>query len=89
MGDIKKHYADPTKPYPDPEGTLTSELSVFLEWCGMTQPMDRIYIVPKHLPSLSIILLLSVTSQISKVHYAKHLGGNINTLSFSIFQNNY
>ncbi|XP_042234662.1 WASH complex subunit 5-like isoform X2 [Homarus americanus] len=75
MTDVKQHYADPTRPYPDDDGTLTSELSVFLEWCGMTQPLDRIYITTCPLRPLSIILLLTVIAQISKIHYAKSLGG--------------
>ncbi|KAK3865433.1 hypothetical protein Pcinc_028961 [Petrolisthes cinctipes] len=75
MADVKQHYADPTRPYPDEDGTLTSELSVLLEWCGMTQPLDRIYITTSSLKSLSLILLLTVIAQISKIHYTKSIGG--------------
>lgn len=74
MADVKRHYVDPTRPYPDEDGTLTSELSTYLEWCGMTQPLERIYITTSPLPSLSLMLLLTVITQIPKVHYAKTLG---------------
>lgn len=74
MSDVKKHYADPTRPYPDEDGALTSELSIFLEWCGMTQPLNRIYITTKALNPLSMVLLLTVINQIPKIHYAKMLG---------------
>nr|XP_045581537.1 WASH complex subunit 5-like [Procambarus clarkii]XP_045581547.1 WASH complex subunit 5-like [Procambarus clarkii]XP_045581556.1 WASH complex subunit 5-like [Procambarus clarkii] len=75
MTDVKQHYADPTRPYPDDDGALTSELSVFLEWCGMTQPLERIYITTRALPPLSSILLLTVVTQIPKIQYARSLGG--------------
>lgn len=74
MSDVKKHYADPTRPYPDEDGALTSELSIFLEWCGMTQPLNRIYITTQALNPLSMVLLLTVINQIPKIHYAKMLG---------------
>lgn len=74
MSDVKKHYADPTRPYPDEDGALTSELSIFLEWCGMTQPLNRIYITTQALAPLSMVLLLTVINQIPKIHYAKMLG---------------
>ncbi|XP_068228667.1 WASH complex subunit 5 [Palaemon carinicauda] len=74
MADVKRHYVDPTRPYPDEDGSLTSDLSTYLEWCGMTQPLERIYITTCPLPSLSLILLLTVITQIPKVHYAKSLG---------------
>lgn len=74
MVDVKQHYADPTRPYPDSDGALTSELSIFLEWCGMTQPLDRIYVTTRPLPPLSLILLLAVVTQIPKIHYVKSLG---------------
>ncbi|XP_076032316.1 WASH complex subunit strump [Oratosquilla oratoria] len=73
LGDVRTHYADPTKPYPDEDGTLTSELSSFLEWCGMTQPMDKIYVTTKPLPALSLVLLLVVVGQLSKMHYLQSL----------------
>lgn len=74
MADVKQHYADPTRPYPDDDGSLTSELNIFLEWCGMAQPLDRIYITTRSLPSISYVLLLAVISQFPKIHYAKSLG---------------
>nr|XP_053642494.1 LOW QUALITY PROTEIN: WASH complex subunit 5-like [Cherax quadricarinatus] len=77
MTDVKQHYSDPTRPYPDDDGALTNELSVFLEWCGMTQPLDKIYITTCALPALSTILLLTVVAQIPKIHYTKSLGGLI------------
>lgn len=75
LADVKGHYSDPTKPYPDEEGVLTSELNTFLEWCGMTQPLDKIYITTKPNNSMPHILLLTIIAQISKIHYAKNLGG--------------
>ncbi|XP_071514464.1 WASH complex subunit 5 isoform X1 [Panulirus ornatus] len=75
MVDVKQHYADPTRPYPDNDGVLTSELSIFLEWCGMTQPLDRIYVTTRPLPPLSFVLLLTVITQVPKIHYTKSLGG--------------
>lgn len=75
IADVKGHYSDPTKPYPDEEGVLTSELNTFLEWCGMTQPLDKIYIITKPNNSMPHILLLTIIAQISKIHYAKNLGG--------------
>lgn len=77
MADVKQHYADPTRPYPDEDGALTSELSVLLEWCGMTQPLDRIYITTRSLKPLSLILLLTVIAQISKIHYTKSIGKRV------------
>lgn len=74
MADVKKHYKDPTRPYPDEDGVLTSELSVFLEWCGMTQPLDRIYITTHALPPVALLLLLTVVSQFPKIHFSKQVG---------------
>ncbi|KAG0724668.1 WASH complex subunit 5 [Chionoecetes opilio] len=74
MADVKQHYSDPTRPYPDEDGDLTSELSVFLEWCGMTQPLDRIYTTTHALPPLALLLLLTVVSVFPKIHFSKQVG---------------
>lgn len=74
MADVKNHYKDPTRPYPDEDGALTSELCVFLEWCGMTQPLDRIYITTQALPPVALLLLLTVVTQFPKIHFSKQVG---------------
>ncbi|GAB6028824.1 WASH complex subunit 5 [Chamberlinius hualienensis] len=42
LTDIKLHYTDPSQPYPKEDNPLLYELSNYLEWAGIAQPLDKV-----------------------------------------------
>lgn len=73
LADIEIHYKDPSKPYPKDDNPLMYELSSYLEWCGISNPLAKIYITTRPLPYLPLFLFLFVTSQFSKLIYEKSI----------------
>jgi len=72
--DIKAHYNDPSKPYPKEENPLMYELTNYLEWSGIAEPLLKIYITTKSIPHFPVFVFLLVLSQISKLVYVKNVG---------------
>lgn len=68
LTDIEAHYKNPeTKPYPDSnENPLLAELSEYLEYVGINDPITKIYITTKPLdffPMFMFFLFLSLSGK--------------------------
>ncbi|KAG8171238.1 hypothetical protein JTE90_004241 [Oedothorax gibbosus] len=42
IADIELHYKDPSKPYPKESNPLLYELSSYLEWAGIFNPLSKL-----------------------------------------------
>ncbi|XP_067928374.1 WASH complex subunit 5-like [Watersipora subatra] len=71
LNDVERHYKDPALPYPREDNPLMYELSSYLETVGISNPLDKIYITTKNIPSLSLAMFMLVTSQLPKLQYSK------------------
>ncbi|GFU11388.1 WASH complex subunit 5 [Trichonephila clavipes] len=73
IADIELHYKDPTQPYPKETNPLLYELSSYMEWAGIFNPLSKIYITTRPLPHLTLFLFLFTTSQLAKLTYEKSI----------------
>jgi len=72
--DIQEHYQSPdTKPYPNEENPLLSELSKYLETTGINDPYSKIYITTDPIANLACLMFLFTISQVTKFQYNPHL----------------
>lgn len=53
---------------------LLRELSVRLEWAGISNPHNNVYIKPPNINNIALIIFLLTISQLSKVYYSKNIG---------------
>lgn len=67
VNDVKKHYADPSKPYPSKDNNLLVETTALLEACGMDDPMCKIYVTSQPLEGLPVLLFLFLLTYLPKV----------------------
>ena len=74
LGDIKRHYQDPSLPYPNEENPLMFEMSSYLENAGVSNPFSKIYVTTPKLPFFPIFNFLFVISQLPKLSYQKSVG---------------
>lgn len=74
IAEIEAHYKDPSKPYPKEDNPLLYELSMYLEWAGISNPYAKIYVTTKNPQYFSVLAFLFVISQLGKLHYAKTVG---------------
>ncbi|XP_020632450.1 WASH complex subunit 5-like [Orbicella faveolata] len=74
LRDVEAHYQDPTRPYPKEENPLMFELTSYLEWAGIHNPLTKIYITTKKYPYFALLNFLCVTAQLSKLVYVKSVG---------------
>ncbi|XP_064486870.1 WASH complex subunit 5-like isoform X2 [Ornithodoros turicata] len=81
LAEIKAHYKDSTKPYPKGDNLLLTELSTYLEWAGMYNPLSKIYITTKPILHLSLFMMLFTVTHMSKFQYVSSLGGLISKKS--------
>lgn len=72
--ELKGHELDPVKPCPSDE--LLSEVNKYLEWTGIYNPYEKVYIETKHFRNIATAMVLLTVSQLSKLNYVK----NISTL---------
>lgn len=72
--DIEAHYKDPEKPYPKEENPLMFDMTTYLEWAGITDPLAKIYITTKSVPQFSLFMFVFLISQLSKLSYVKNVG---------------
>lgn len=72
--DLKAHELDANNPCPSDE--LLSEVNKYLEWAGIYNPYEKIYIETKHFRDIATAMVLLTISQLSKLNYVK----NISTL---------
>lgn len=77
LADIEAHYKDPSKPYPNDNNPLMYELSNYLEWTGISDPLAKIYITTGPLKHISLFLFLFTVFHLSKLTYVKNIGGLI------------
>lgn len=74
MSDIRAHYANPSKPYPKEENPLLYELSSYLEWSGIAEPLAKIYVTTKSLPHFPLFVFLLLICQMSRLVYLRNVG---------------
>ncbi|XP_067134229.1 WASH complex subunit 5 [Centruroides vittatus] len=77
LADIEAHYKDPSKPYPNDNNPLMYELSNYLEWTGISNPLAKIYITTGPLPHIPLFLFLFTIFHLSKLTYVKNIDGLI------------
>lgn len=69
--ELKNHELDANNPCPDIE--LLCEVNKYLEWAGIYNPYEKIYIETKHFRNISGSMALLVMSQLSKFNYVQHI----------------
>ncbi|KAK6645588.1 hypothetical protein RUM43_001868 [Polyplax serrata] len=74
LSDIKKHYRDPSKPYPSDNTFLLESLASQLDAVGLSDPVMKIYVTTKNLNNFAVLAFLFTLSHISKLHYSKTVG---------------
>ncbi|XP_053979138.1 WASH complex subunit 5 [Hylaeus volcanicus] len=53
---------------------LLRELSVRLDWAGISNPHNNVYIKSSNISNIALIIFLLTVSQLSKLHYCKNTG---------------
>ena len=74
LSDVDAHFKDPSKPYPSEDNPLLYELNPYLESVGLSDPLNKIYIMVNNGDYISLIVCLFVLSQLSKLQYVKLIG---------------
>lgn len=69
--ELKNHELDAKNPCPDVE--LLAEVNSYLEWAGIYNPYEKVYIDTKTFRSISSAMTLLTLSQLSKLNYVKHI----------------
>ena len=60
---------------PKDDSSFLFELSNYLDWTGISEPMSKVYISPKPISELDVICFVLAASQISKFTYIKSING--------------
>lgn len=71
MLELKSHELDPEKPCPNVE--LLWKVNKYLEWAGLYNPYEKVYIDTKHFRNMATAMLLLTISQVPKLTYMKNL----------------
>lgn len=58
------------------ENELLHELSVRLDWAGISDPHNKVYINPPNMDNIALIMFLFTASQLNKLFYCKNTGTN-------------
>lgn len=75
LTDIRAHYASPdTKPYPDDDNPLLTELTKYLETSGISDPFMKIYVTSPPIEHYGVLMFFFVISQMSKFVFNPTLG---------------
>eukprot|EP01035_Chromulina_nebulosa_P017771 gene17771-23373_t len=78
MSDVRQHYRDLNKPYPDKNNNpLLFELSLLTEACGLDDPLHKIYITTtstQPLEGIAVLLFLFLLTYLPKLDYDCNLG---------------
>lgn len=53
---------------------LLHELSVRLDWAGISDPHNKVYIKPPKIDNIALIVFLFTASQLNKLYYCKNTG---------------
>lgn len=71
MLELKAHELDPKNPAPGVD--LLVEVNKYLEWAGIYNPYEKVYIETNTFRSISASLTLLTISQLSKWNYVKNV----------------
>lgn len=71
MIDLKAHELDAEKPCPSVE-TLW-KLNMYLEWAGIYNPYEKVYIETKHFRNMATAMVMLTISHITKLNYMKQI----------------
>lgn len=69
--ELKSHELDAKKPCPSVE--LLWKLNMYLEWAGIYNPYEKVYIDTKHFRNMATAMVLLTISQLSKLNYMKNI----------------
>lgn len=56
---------------------LLHELSLRLDWAGISDPLNKSYIKPPHVNNISFVTFLFTVSQLGKLYYCRNTGTRI------------
>lgn len=56
------------------ETDLLRELSVRLDWAGISDPLNKAYVKPPNINEVVLVLFLLSVSCLHKMHYCKNTG---------------
>ncbi|KAK2579644.1 hypothetical protein KPH14_011569 [Odynerus spinipes] len=73
LSEIKsKNFNDEKKIKKSDEVQLLHELSLRLDWAGISDPLNKSYIKPPHINNIPFVMFLFTISQVSKLYYCKN-----------------
>ncbi|KAL3192578.1 hypothetical protein MRX96_058992 [Rhipicephalus microplus] len=75
LAEIKAHHRDPSKPYPKEDNPLLMELATYLDWCGLYQPISKIYVTTRPIGNLPLFMMLFTVTHLAKFTYVSSQGG--------------
>ncbi|XP_054154297.1 WASH complex subunit 5-like isoform X2 [Oppia nitens] len=75
ISDLEHHYSTSNKPFLKEDTPLLYELTNYLEWTGISDPLSKIYITSRAPSYLEMILLLMTITQMGKFVYLKSIHG--------------
>ncbi|XP_065308366.1 WASH complex subunit 5 [Dermacentor albipictus] len=75
LAEVKAHHRDPTKPYPKEDNPLLMELATYLDWCGLYQPLSKIYATTRPIGNLPLFMMLFTVTHLAKFTYVSSQGG--------------
>eukprot|EP00013_Stygamoeba_regulata_P029964 CAMPEP_0177666190 /NCGR_PEP_ID=MMETSP0447-20121125/21451_1 /TAXON_ID=0 /ORGANISM="Stygamoeba regulata, Strain BSH-02190019" /LENGTH=1237 /DNA_ID=CAMNT_0019172325 /DNA_START=97 /DNA_END=3811 /DNA_ORIENTATION=- len=74
VADVQAHYLNPdSKPYPDDDNPLLSELSRYLENAGISDPLTKIYITTEPIENFPALAFLFVLHTLPRFSYHAQL----------------
>uniref|UniRef100_A0A1E1XMR4 WASH complex subunit strumpellin n=1 Tax=Amblyomma sculptum TaxID=1581419 RepID=A0A1E1XMR4_AMBSC len=75
LAEVKAHHKAPSKPYPKEDNPLLVELATSLEWCGLSQPLSKIYVTTRPIGNLPLFMMLFTVTHLAKFTYISSQGG--------------
>ncbi|ETO31378.1 hypothetical protein RFI_05744 [Reticulomyxa filosa] len=69
LHDIKAHYRQPTKPYPNDDNPVLGNLDKLLDFVGISNPMAKIYVTSDPLEGLATLLFFFVVATIERLQW--------------------
>ncbi|RZF38571.1 hypothetical protein LSTR_LSTR010904 [Laodelphax striatellus] len=73
MNDMKQQYKEQQAPALE-TSLLMTELTCYLDWAGIGDPLSKIYLTTRNPPYFSLMSFLFVISQLSKMQFVKNIG---------------
>lgn len=69
--ELKSHQLDPLKPAPSTE--LICEVNKYLEWAGVYNPYEKVYVKSKNIQNFALFLFLFVAAHVPKLQYVRNI----------------